>query len=120
MIKRAETRKVNKVEKTEIKDGILTATYADGTVTTKPVGRVVQPERVTGAVDVAMARLRLERAAYAAAKIKPDAPAVVRVAALDALAEQSGKTSVAKALAAAAVAALAGMAAGRKSRGTTR
>jgi hypothetical protein len=107
----AERRKVNGVAKSQLKDGMVTLTYADGTVVSEPVKRVVQPGRVVGAVNVSLALKRLEKAAYAAAKLAPDATAEEKVAVLDALGEQAGKKNVAGILALAAAAALAARAA---------
>jgi len=114
IIARREMRRhEQRIEKSDLKDGIVTLTYSDGTVLSEPVKHVVQPLRVKGAVDVSLALRRLERAAYAAAQIDAASPPEARIAVLDTLAAQAGRGSLAQALAAAAVGALAGIAAGK-------
>lgn len=119
VVERKQMRKAAAVEKRAVTNGVATLTWSDGRVESAPIRRLTQPGRVAGAVDVALARLRLEHAAYKAAGIQPDAPAEVRAATLDALAAQAGKASIAKLLAAAAAGAAAALAAkAKKQKGT--
>ena len=117
IIERKETRKVEKrIEKSTLRDGMVTLTYSDGSVVSEPVKRVVQSGRVTGAVNVALSLKKLEKAAYAAAKLKADATSEEKIAVLDTLAAECGKTKLGNTLAAAAAAALAGLLAGRQTK----
>ena len=86
VMRRAETSKRAKVAKSELKGGIVTLTYEDGRVESQPLKRVTMDSRTVGGIDVSLARTRLERAAYAAAKLGPDASAAEKVAVLDTLA----------------------------------
>lgn len=114
VMRKAETAKRAKVAKSELTGGVVTVTYEDGTVVSQPLKRVTMDARTVGGIDVSIARTRLERAAYTAAKLAPDASAAEKVAVLDALAAECGKGGkLGQTLAAAAAAALAGMAAGR-------
>lgn len=76
----------------------VSLTLADGTTRTEPLKLVVHSAAAAGAVDVALARRRLEEAAWAAAGLGPDAPASARVAVLDAIARECSRPPLSKTL----------------------
>ena len=110
VMRRAETSKRAKVAKSQLTGGIVTVTYEDGRVESQPLKRVTMDARTVGGIDVSLARTRLERAAYAAAKLEPDATAAEKAAVLDALAAECGKNKLPQILAAALVLLAAGRA----------
>ena len=121
VIKRRQMqRPADAIEKvTNLGDGLLEITRADGRTEVQPIRYVVQPDSVKSAVDVALSRQRLERSAYAAAQLDTDATSDEKVAALEALREETekGGTGIGAVLLAAAAGAAAGLGLGRKTEG---